>query len=176
MDAFPHFAEGDLTKLRSSIVNEKRIAEIARLMNLGDFLLLGKGEDSTDGRRKSSILADTYEALIAAIYLDGGYKRTFKVVKKHFSVILSAAHKGNLLNRDYKSQLQEYSQKIFKDTPAYTVVGTSGPDHNKSFEVTITIKSQIWGKGTGKSKKEAAQKAAHAALGKLITTTATIPK
>lgn len=168
MDAFPQHTEGDLTKLRSSIVNEKRIANLARELNLGEFLLLGKGEDSTEGRNKNSILADTYEALIAAIYLDGGYKSVFKVVKQHFHDMLSAAQQGVLYHRDFKSQLQEYAQSVFKTTPKYVIVKESGPDHNKSFEVNITIKNKVWGKGFGKSKKDAAQNAAQKALEKLL--------
>ncbi len=168
MDDFPQYNEGNLTKLRSAIVNEKRFADLARELNLGDFLLLSKGEDATDGRNKNSILADTYEALIAAIYLDGGFKRAFKVVRKHFKDILSAASQGSLYFRDFKSELQEYTQSIFKATPKYTLAKKSGPDHNKTFEVNITFKNKFWGKGIGKSKKDASQKAAQKALEKLL--------
>ena len=170
MDDFPQHHEGDLTKLRSAIVNEKRFAELARKLNLGEFLLLSKGEDATGGRNKNSILADTYEALIAAIYLDGGFKRVFKVVKKHFKDILSAANQGSLHFRDFKSELQEYTQSVFKTTPKYVLVRKSGPDHNKTFEVNITFKNKVWGKGVGKSKKDASQKAAQKALLKLLDT------
>lgn len=168
MDTFPQHTEGDLTKLRSAIVNEKRIADLARELNLGEFLLLGKGEDSTEGRNKNSILADTYEALTAAIYLDGGYKRVFKVVKQHFNDILLAARQGILYQGDFKSQLQEYAQTIFKAIPKYILVKESGPDHNKSFEINIILKHEVWGKGFGKSKKDAAQEAAQEALKKLL--------
>lgn len=169
MDAFPHHHEGDLTKLRSAIVNEKRFADLARELNLGEFLLLSKGENATGGRNKNSILADTYEALIAAIYLDGGFKRVFKVVKQHFQEILSSANQGgSLFFRDFKSELQEYTQSVFKTTPRYALVRKSGPDHNRTFEVNIIIKNKVWGKGVGKSKKDASQKAAENALGKLL--------
>ena len=170
MDDFPQHHEGDLTKLRSAIVNEKRFADLARKLNLGEFLLLSKGEDATGGRDKNSILADTYEALIAAIYLDGGFKRVFKALKKHFADILSAANQGSLYFRDFKSELQEYTQSVFKTTPKYVLVRKSGPDHNKTFEVNITFKNKVWGKGIGKSKKDASQKAAQKALGKLLET------
>ena len=170
MDDFPQHHEGDLTKLRSAIVNEKRFADLARKLNLGEFLLLSKGEDATGGRDKNSILADTYEALIAAIYLDGGFKRVFKALKKHFADILSAAKQGSLYFRDFKSELQEYTQSIFKTTPKYVLVRKSGPDHNKTFEVNITFKNKVWGKGIGKSKKDASQKAAQKALWKLLET------
>lgn len=168
MDTFPEYNEGDLTKLRSSIVNEKKISNLARTLNLGEFLLLGKGEDSTEGRNKNSILADTYEALIAAIYLDSGYNSVFKVLRNHFSDVLEAANQGNIDHRDYKSQLQEHTQSVFKTTPHYILVNESGPDHNKSFEVNITLKNKVWGKGFGKSKKDAAQMAAKEALSKLL--------
>ena len=167
MDDFPHYTEGDLTKLRSALVNEKRIARIARELQLGDFLLLGKGEDATKGRAKNSILADTYEAVIAAIYLDGGYTRVFKVVKKHFALILSAAQEGNLYHRDFKSQLQEFTQSCFKATPHYVLVKEAGPDHNKSFTVNVILQDDILGSGSGASKKDAEQKAAKEALHKL---------
>ncbi len=170
MDDFPQHHEGDLTKLRSAIVNEKRFADLARKLNLGEFLLLSKGEGATGGRNKNSILADTYEALIASIYLDGGFKRVFKVVKKHFEDILTAANQGSLCFRDFKSELQEYTQRVFKTTPKYVLVRKSGPDHNKTFEVNITFKNKVWGKGVGKSKKDASQQAAQKALQKLSET------
>lgn len=167
MDALPNHTEGDLTKLRSSIVNEKMFADLARKLNLGDFLLLGKGEDSTEGRNKNSILADTYEALIASIYLDRGFKSVFKVAIKHFTEILSAAVQGNLSHEDFKSKLQEYAQSVLKSTPQYISVNESGPDHNKSFEVNVTLNKKLLGTGFGKSKKDAAQNAAKEALEKL---------
>ena len=167
MDALPNHTEGDLTKLRSSIVNEKMFADLARKLNLGDFLLLGKGEDSTEGRNKNSILADTYEALIASIYLDRGFNSVFKVVIKHCTEILSAAVQGNLSHEDFKSKLQEYAQSVLKSTPQYISVNESGPDHSKSFEVNVTLSKKLWGTGFGKSKKDAAQNAAKEALEKL---------
>jgi len=170
MDHFPKHTEGELTKLRSAIVNEKRIADLSRKLNLGKYLLLGKGEDSTEGRNKNSILADTYEALIAAIYLDGGYKTVSRIVEQHFTDILSSTYQGSFYYKDYKSQLQEYTQSVFKAIPKYVLVKESGPDHNKSFEVNITLNNKVWGKGFGKSKKDATQKAAQEALEKLLKT------
>jgi ribonuclease III len=167
MEALPNHTEGDLTKLRASIVNEKMFADLARKLNLGDFLLLGKGEDSTEGRNKNSILADTYEALIASIYLDRGFKSVFKVAIKHFTEILSAAVQGNLSHEDFKSKLQEYAQSVLRSTPQYISVNESGPDHNKSFEVNVTLNKKLLGTGFGKSKKDAAQNAAKEALEKL---------
>jgi ribonuclease III len=170
MDNFPHYAEGDLTKLRSALVNDKRIADLARTLQLGDFLLLGKGEDSTKGRNKNSILADTYEAVIAAMYLDGGFKKVFTVVTKHFRDILTAANEGSLHHRDFKSQLQERTQSIFKATPHYILVKEVGPDHNKSFAVRVSVHKKVLGKGFGSTKKDAEQKAAQEALHKLEST------
>jgi len=168
MDNFPKYTEGELTKIRSSIVNQRRIAGLARKLNLGEFLLLGKGEDFTEGRNKNSILADTYEALIAAIYLDGGYETVFRVIKQHFSDIISSIHREGFHYRDYKSQLQEYTQSVFKAIPKYVLVKESGPDHNKSFEINVTLNNKILGKGFGKNKKAATQKAAQEALAKLL--------
>ena len=164
MDEFPGYSEGDLTKLRSSLVNERRIAELSRELELGHYLLLGKGEDSTKGRNKNSILADTYEAVVAAIYLDGGYKKTFKVLKKHFTKFFTAVNQGSLFNKDFKSQLQEITQNKYKSTPRYTLVKESGPDHKKTFSVNVTVHKKVLGSGTGSSKKNAEQKAAQAAL------------
>jgi len=170
MESFPAYAEGELTKLRAALVNEKRIADVARELHLGDFLLLGKGEDSTEGRFKNSILADTYEAVIAAIYLDGGYNPVFKVVRRHFTKMITAANEGNLHHRDYKSQLQEYTQAVLKSTPQYILVKEMGPDHNKSFEIKVTLNDTIMGRGSGRSKKSAEQKAAKEALDRLHET------
>ena len=167
MDIFPQYAEGDLTKLRSSLVNEKRIAELSRELDLGSYLLLGKGEDSTKGRNKNSILADTYEAVVAAIYLDGGYKKVFKVLKKHFAQFLTAASEGILFNKDYKSQLQEITQTIYKAPPRYITVKEFGPDHKKTFSVNVTVHNKVLGRGSGSSKKNAEQKAAQEALTQL---------
>ena len=164
MEEFPLYSEGDLTKLRSSLVNEKRIAELSRELELGHYLLLGKGEDSTKGRNKNSILADTYEAVVAAIYLDGGYKKTFKVLKKHFANFFNAANEGSLYNKDFKSQLQEITQNLYKSTPRYLLVKERGPDHKKTFSVNVTVHKKVLGTGSGTSKKNAEQKAAQEAL------------
>ncbi len=164
MENFPHYTEGDLTKMRSSLVNEKRIADLARELHLGDYLLLGKGEESTKGRNKNSILADTYEAAVAAIYLDGGFTKVFKVVKKHFATILTAVNSGSLYHRDFKSQLQELTQSIYRATPSYTLIKEVGPDHRKSFAVQVTVQNKVLGIGSGSSKKNAEQKAAQQAL------------
>lgn len=164
MENYPHYTEGDLTKLRSALVNDTSIANLARNLQLGDFLLLGKGEESTRGRYKNSILADTYEAVLAAIYLDGGFKKVFSVVNRHFKEILIAANNGSLHHRDFKSQLQERTQSIFRATPHYTLIRETGPDHNKSFTVQVAVHRKLLGRGSGSSKKAAEQKAAQEAL------------
>ena len=138
--------------------------------SLVNFFSWGKGEDSTKGRNKNSILADTYEAVVAAIYLDGGFKKVFTVVKKHFRDILTAANEGSLHHRDFKSQLQERTQSIFKATPHYILVKEVGPDHNKSFAVNVIVHKKVLGQGVGSSKKDAEQQAAQEALLKLENT------
>ncbi|MEW6614272.1 MAG: ribonuclease III [Thermodesulfobacteriota bacterium] len=169
MDRFPEYTEGDLSKARAAIVNERRLSSIARSLKLGDYLLLSKGEDLTNGRGKDSILAASFEALVASIYLDRGFNRVFKVIARHFSSIL-ASEKEEGFYKDFKTQLQEYSQSFFKTTPRYVLTGESGPDHSKTFQINILINGKVFGKGLGKSKKEAEQKAAKGALDVLLKT------
>ena len=163
MDKFPQYREGDLSKARAAVVNETRLSSIARDLGLGDYLLLGKGEELTKGRDKDSILAAAYEALVASIYLDKGFKSAFKVIEKHFSGILAEESEEGFY-KDFKSQLQEYSQGSFKATPRYVLTGQSGPDHDKTFEVDILIHDKFFGKGFGKNKRQAEQNAAKEAL------------
>lgn len=163
---YPHANEGELSKRRSSLVNENRLAQLGYQFNLGRYLLLGKGEEQTRGRHKHSILACVYEALIGAIYLDGGYRRVARVVHAHFNPLLSFEIK-RIAYRDFKSRLQEYVQITFKTVPQYILVREAGPSHNKEFEVNIVINSQSYGTGRGKNKKEAQQRAASATLKQL---------
>lgn len=163
MDRFPEYTEGDLSKARAAIVNEKSLSSIAKNLELGDYLLLSKGEELTNGRDKDSILAASFEALVASIYLDRGFNKVFKVIARHFSLILATEKKEGFY-KDFKSQLQEYSQSFFKTTPRYVITGESGPDHDKTFQINILINGKVVGKGLGKSKKEAEQKAAKGAL------------
>jgi ribonuclease III len=155
---FPGLAEGELSKLRASLVNETNLARIARRLDLGAYLLVGRGEELTGGRAKTSLLADTFEALIAAVYLDSSLDEVYQAVLRCFredlTTLLNEGHK------DYKSELQEYTQEKFGCVPTYVVVRERGPDHNKVFEVELTIRGQLQGIGTGKSKKEAEQAAA----------------
>ncbi|MFH2012948.1 MAG: ribonuclease III [Pseudomonadota bacterium] len=169
MERFPEYTEGDLSKARATIVNERRLSSIAKSLTLGDFLLLSKGEEITNGRDKDSILAASFEALVASIYLDRGFNRVFKVISRHFSSILTE-EKNEGFYKDFKTQLQEHSQSNFKTTPRYVLTGESGPDHDKTFQIDILINGKVFGKGLGKNKKEAEQRAAKEALGVLLKT------
>ena len=163
MNRFPNYAEGEISKARAALVNEKRLSFIARKIRLGDYLLLGKGEEHTNGRDKDSILAAAFEALVASIYLDKGFKNAFKVMEKIFSGIVAEESKEGFY-KDFKSDLQEYSQGFLKASPRYILTGESGPDHDKIFHVDLLIHGKIFGKGFGKTKKQAEQNAAKQAL------------
>ena len=163
MESFPEMKEGDLSKYRASLVSENGLSCIALELELGDYLLLGKGEERTDGRKKLSILSDALEALIGAIYLDGGFAEALRVIAKLFSPLLESISPGKSVN-DFKTDLQEYSQEAFQSTPEYRLEKETGPDHNKTFYVGVYLKENLMGKGKGKSKKEAEQKAAKEAL------------
>lgn len=165
-EILPMYKEGELSKIRASLVRGERLAEIAKSLSLGDYLLLGKGEEQTGGRQKASILASAFEALVGAVYLDGGFERALEVVRKCFSPYLEEV-KGNWRDIDFKTQLQEGVQARFKDLPQYVLLSQSGPEHEKTFEVAVMVKGQVWGKGRGKSKKEAEQRAAEEALKRL---------
>ncbi|MBI4196311.1 MAG: ribonuclease III, partial [Deltaproteobacteria bacterium] len=146
MEKFPLFSEGDLSKLRAAIVNEQQLTEIARGLNLGEFLYLGRGEEQTSGREKPSLLADAFEALLGAIYLDRGYKKASLVIRKHYGRMLEQSPVESFY-RDYKTDLQEKSQALFRSIPKYKLVSEIGPDHSKTFEVEIYIREQLMGKG-----------------------------
>lgn len=163
MESFPEMKEGDLSKYRASLVSENGLYCIARELKLGDYLLLGKGEERTNGRKKSSILTDALEALIGAIYLDGGFTNTLRVIGTIFSPLLNKIGLDNPIN-DFKTELQEYSQETFQSTPEYRLEKETGPDHNKTFYVAVYLKGNVMGRGEGKTKKEAEQKAAKEAL------------
>jgi len=166
MDRYPDYPEGSLSRLRASVVNETRLAKIARDLSLGEYLLLGKGEEMTRGREKSSILSSTLEALLATIYLDGGYKKAFKAIAQLFSLTLEVAEKESFY-QDYKTKLQELSQDTLKATPRYVLAKEYGPDHDKVFGVQVQIQGKVAGVGAGRSKKEAEQRAARRTLEKL---------
>ena len=162
MSNFPDLHEGDLSRFRSHLVNEAQLAKVARKISLGSYITLGKGELQSDGQNKQSILADAFEALIAAIYLDGGFDAAFRIIQSGF---LEQIRSNGivLINHDYKSQLQEFIQTTHTSLPAYTVVSENGPDHDKTFRVQLKIDNFL-AEGVGKSKKIAEQEAAGRAL------------
>ena len=162
MEHYPNIREGDLSRMRANLVNETQLAAIAREMELGSYILLGKGEIQTNGRNKNSILADTFEALLAAVYLDGGFRAAFDVVKRRFSSLIDSM-KTPLSHQDYKSYLQEVVQLKERVIPQYKVIGEEGPDHNKTFSIELNV-CGISTRGVGKSKKLAEQDAARKAL------------
>ena len=154
--------EGDLTKIRAAVVCETSLAEFAGQIGLGNYLRLGKGEEANGGRNRPSILADAFEALIAAIYLDGGFKAAAKFVLPFAS--RSIEHIENASFHDYKTQLQEIVQKNPEEKVSYVLTGERGPDHDKWFEVEVRLNSNVIGRGQGRSKKAAEQQAAREAL------------
>ena len=167
MESYPEIKEGDLSKYRASLVSESGLYHIAHELQLGDYLLLGKGEEQTNGRKKPSIISDAFEALIGAIYLDGGFEEALRIIAKLFSLLLNKINLGKSIN-DFKTELQEYSQDTFQSPPEYRVEKETGPDHDKTFYVSVYLKKKLMGRGKGKSKKEAEQKAAKETLACLI--------
>ena len=158
---FPSMPEGDLTKLRSGLVCTASLSEYARQISLGDFLLLGKGEDANGGRERNSNLENAFEAVIAAVYLDGGIECARKFVLRFLDVSVETRH---INFKDYKTKLQEIVQESHEETLNYVVSNVSGPDHDKRYEIEVHLNSNVIGKGTGRSKKQAEQEAAKQAL------------
>lgn len=152
--------EGELTKLRASMVCEKALAFCARDLELGSYLLLGKGEDATGGRFRESITSDALEALIGAIYLDGGFANAKEFILKYILNDLE----GKRLFYDSKTILQEIVQSNFKESVSYELLGEKGPDHNKVFEVAVRIGDARYGVGSGRTKKAAEQEAAYQSI------------
>jgi len=167
LTAFPDAAEGELSKLRARLVNEKTLARVARRIGLGELLRLGRGETKTQGRNKPSLLADALEALFAGVYLDGGLDAAVASVKAAFSEELASCDRSLLTKGDFKTDLQETCQREFEMLPHYRTIRETGPDHEKLFEVEILIRGERYGVGLGKSKKEAEQMAAKQALEQL---------
>ncbi len=166
MELFPTQPEGELSKLRAAVVNEARLAQIARRLDLGSYLYLGRGEEMTGGRDKPSLLSDAYEAVLGAIYLDRGFKKVLGIVRAHYRDILDQAG-GHEFVRDFKTRLQEIAQGRFRAMPRYRLIKETGPDHRKTFEVHLFINEDLMGVGRGRSKKAAEQEAAKQALEKL---------
>jgi ribonuclease III len=163
MRIFPNHAEGQLSKLRSSVVNEQPLSELARKFGIGDYLLLGKGEEGSGGRMKPSLLANAFESIIAAMFLDGGFERTAAFVGRLFEPLIK---EGNLsaVYKDYKTAAQEITQVLFREMPRYVVISETGPDHDKRFEISLMIGERVISTGWGKSKKDAEQQAAKMTL------------
>lgn len=160
---YPHYMEGDLAKIRAKVVSSPILAKLAKHLNLGHYLLLGKGEEMTGGRTRHSILADTFEAIIGAIYLDLGLETSRSFILTQITEEIEKIT-SNVYVQDYKTDLQEFTQKKFKLLPIYKVIKREGPEHKRIFEIAVVIKGKIWGVGRGGSKKEAEQKAAFYAL------------
>ena len=159
----PEAQEGTLSMLRSQLVKRSSLASLSKELRLEGYLRLGKSQQLNGGTQKSSILANTYEALIGAIFMDSDFNQALDVIKGHFEAYLQTNTPSELLN-DFKSLLQIYSQQFHQVSPQYRVMNESGPDHDKRFQASVTIGEKVKGVGWGKSKKEAEQEAAKKAL------------
>ena len=162
---FPNRPEGELTRMRADMVCEQTLAAAANRIGLGAHLLLGHGEEQGGGRKRNSILADAMESVIAACFLDGGIEAALKVVQQFILVEVPVT---KLHNADYKTQLQELVQQKKNQVLSYALVGQSGPDHDKQFDVEVSLNGKVVGKGSGSSKKRAEQDAARSAIEKLF--------
>lgn len=168
MERHPDFSEGDLSKMRAFIVNKETLAGILKKLGISRYIILGKGEQENCGREKVSIMANVYEAIIAAVYFDGGYKSVFNMVYAHFEAVLDSAEKGVGNSNDYKSRLQEYCQQNLNTLPKYNIESEEGPDHIKKFESVVIIENIKYEKGMGNNKKSAEQEAARKTLNRLL--------
>jgi ribonuclease-3 len=158
MTRYPQLREGELSVTRAQVVSEAGLSEVAGQLGIGQWLVLGKGEEKSGGREKPSILADAFEAILAAVYLDGGFVAAVEMVERLLAQrIETVEFKGFF---DFKTRLQETAQARLKATPTYRVVQELGPDHDKRFVVAVTIGEDEWARAVGKSKKEAEQMAA----------------
>lgn len=158
-------SEGEMTKIRASIVCEPSLTKCANNLELGKYLLLGKGEELTGGRVRMSILSDAFEALIGAIYIDGGMNSVREFIRRQMGDLISDSIKGDML-LDYKTHLQEIMQKNPENKISYELIGEKGPDHSKVFITQVKVGDKVMGTGQGRSKKESEQNAARAALEK----------
>ncbi len=161
-----YFKEGSLARIKSYVVSEPTLLRVGREMGIEKYILLGKGEEKSGGRQRSSLIGDSVEAVLGAYYLDAGFKQARKLVDRFFlkEILWVEANKHE---KDYKSILQEYTQKRHKTVPRYQVMNTEGPDHKRKFYVNVYVQDRVFGPGVGKSKKKAEQNAAEAALSKL---------
>ena len=166
LESFPEACEGNLSKMRAAVVNEKTLFEISKSLQLSPLLRLGKGEQRTGGSEKASILSSAFEAIIAAIYIDGGFNAVYPVVRYLFAPLFKPENSA-ISFQDYKTKLQEVVQRQFRVTPTYQLIGSSGPDHAKIFKVEVRMKDALLASSEGASKKEAEQNAAREALANL---------
>jgi ribonuclease-3 len=160
-DLFPDASEGKLSKMRSAIVSRMNFAHFARELKIDKQILLGRGEENTGGRKRQSNLAGAFEAVIGAVFIDGGYKKVYRIVTKLLKNCLNGDEE---IFRDYKTRLQEVAQRQFKKVPKYKVVLEEGPPHDKCFHVEVKLGRKCVGKGTGRNKKQAEQAAAKEGL------------
>lgn len=158
--AFPNCSEGSLSQMRASLVNAKVLASKARRLGLGGFLKMGKGEEKSGGREKLSVLAAAFEVVVGAVYLDGGIEPARELIQREIAPDLESRP----MLEDYKTNLQEFCQKVFRKVPDYRLVASRGPDHDPEFETEISLEGRVLGQGRGKSKKESEQQAAEEAL------------
>ena len=161
---FPTSTEGQKSKIKAMLVSTTALAELAERLDLGEHMLLGRGEEKTGGRRKQALLADTCEALIAAIYLDGGLEPARQFILRELSGQLEDAGRADYAGRDHKSRLQEALQGLGRPLPTYRIAGEIGPEHRKQFHVQVLVDGEMLAQGVGRTKKDAEQDAAKAAL------------
>ncbi len=164
---FPDCDEGQKSKMKAALVSTAALAAVGERLRLGDHLLLGKGEEKTGGRRKQALIADCFEALIAAVYLDGGIERARDFIELHLGDAMEEMRRADAFSGDHKSALQEHLQSHDLPLPDYLVVGEIGPDHHKQFQIAVAVNGESLAEATGRSKKEAEQEAARLALLKL---------
>ncbi len=164
---FTDLSEGDLSRIRSFVVSEDSLSQIAKSIGINKYLLIGKGEENSGGRNKKAILADCTEAVIASIYLDAGFDKVKEIIERIFVPIILDVVKNNK-QKDYKTALQEFTQKKYKVIPKYELISKTGPDHNQVFTIKIIVKDTELGQASGSSKKEAEQNCAKLAYNKLL--------
>jgi ribonuclease III len=164
---YPEYDEGQKSKIKASVVSTHSLARHADELRLGDHLILGRGEEKTGGRFKQALLADAYEALIAAIYLDGGLDAAAAFLRRELKLAIDAGAARNFFGRDFKSALQERLQALGRPLPEYRIAAEAGPDHRKLFTVELVVSGEVLASASGKTKKEAEQEAARLALATL---------
>lgn len=163
---YPTMTEGEMSKARASVVSEAPLAAVCAKFHMGDYILLGKGELVSGGRQRASILADAFEAVVGAIYIDSSYEEARKFILHQLKEYLLLVDSGKY-GKDYKTLFQEYVQRDGEQKIVYSLCRTEGPDHDKTFYMEVIVNGRVLGEGSGKSKKDAEQQAAHAALERL---------